>query len=178
MKYFFDTEFIEHKGGIDLISIGIVCEDGRQLYLISSEWKYENADRWVRENVILPCYLDTVVPRLRGEFSEKNFHQTLGTRNNEIARLIIKFVGEDNEPQFFAYFADYDWVIFARLFGRMIDLPEHFPMWCVDLKQMMWERGLSSSWKSEELPANEEHNALVDAKWNQALYNKIMAYKK
>ena len=47
MKYFLDTEFIEgfHKPlfgkkrhFIDLISIGIVCEDGREYYAVSNEF--------------------------------------------------------------------------------------------------------------------------------------------
>lgn len=32
MKYFLDTEFIEAPNHLDLISIGIVAEDGRELY--------------------------------------------------------------------------------------------------------------------------------------------------
>ena len=35
MKYFMDTEFQEMPNTIDLISIGIKCEDGRELYNIS-----------------------------------------------------------------------------------------------------------------------------------------------
>lgn len=41
-----------------------------------------------------------------------------------------------SEPiNFYAYYADYDWVVFCWLFGRMIDLPKGFPMYCIDLKQ-------------------------------------------
>lgn len=39
--------------------------------------------------------------------------------------------------KFHAYYADYDWVVFCWLFGRMIDLPKGFPMYCVDIKQIM-----------------------------------------
>lgn len=37
MRYFIDTEFIEKPNTIDLISIAIIAEDGRELYLISSQ---------------------------------------------------------------------------------------------------------------------------------------------
>jgi hypothetical protein len=40
-----------------------------------------------------------------------------------------------NEPIFYAYFADYDWVVFCWIFGKMNDLPSGFPMYCKDLKQ-------------------------------------------
>jgi len=43
-------------------------------------------------------------------------------------------------PVFYGYYADYDWVVFAQLFGKMIDLPIGFPMYCRDLKQMKDER--------------------------------------
>ena len=43
-------------------------------------------------------------------------------------------------PTFYAYYADYDWVVFCKIFGRMIDLPKHFPMYCRDLKQTLDEK--------------------------------------
>lgn len=35
MRYFFDTEFYEDGKTIDLVSIGIVAEDGRELYAVN-----------------------------------------------------------------------------------------------------------------------------------------------
>ena len=55
MRYFIDTEFIESgpKNPIQLISIGIVAEDLRQLYRISSEFNPEDASQWVKETVLM-----------------------------------------------------------------------------------------------------------------------------
>lgn len=61
MKYFFDTEFIEgfrkplfgkRSHFIDLISIGIICEDGRTYYAVCNEFDVKDADEWVKVNVI------------------------------------------------------------------------------------------------------------------------------
>src|SRR5258708_33864740 len=52
MRYFIDTEFVEDGHTIDLISIGIVCEDGRELYMQSAEFDAEKASDWVKENVL------------------------------------------------------------------------------------------------------------------------------
>ena len=63
-----------------------------------------------------------------------------------------------------AYYADYDWVALCQLYGRMIDLPECFPMLCMDLKQHMDTLGFLK----EDLPtqsAKSEHSALDDARW-------------
>ena len=55
MRYFIDTEFIEDGFTIDLISIGIVCEDGREFYAINSDCNLDRASDWVKTNVI--CHL-------------------------------------------------------------------------------------------------------------------------
>lgn len=181
MKYFIDTEFIEgfHKPlfgkrrhFIDLISIGIVCEDGREYYAISNEFNAKDADGWVKENVIgrleqkATSFYDS--PRLRQ-------NNLLYKSNKKILSEILEFFGCEytDYPGWFApkgievygYYADYDWVLFCSLFGRMIDLPKGFPMYCKDLKQMMDEKGLSKEWKNENCPEpKDEHNALADAK--------------
>ena len=51
MKYWLDTEFIDNGHTIDLISIGIVAEDGREYYAQSIEFDPGNANEWVKENV-------------------------------------------------------------------------------------------------------------------------------
>lgn len=194
MKYFIDTEFIEgfwnavfykRRHFIDLISIGIVAEDGREYYAISSDFNVKDADSWVRENVI---------DKLDYSLQWKN--------NVMIANDIQGFCYEGGQDiEFYGYYADYDWVLFCSLFGRMIDLPKGFPMYCKDLKQMLDEKAkLMSEHEllkdfdydraAKKYPAGtivkenvsllkgnkfypqqeNEHNALADAKWNYELY--------
>lgn len=156
MKYFIDFEFIEGftKPGlwplvgkkrhfIDLISVGIYCEDGREYYAISKDFNPKDANDWVRENVLsklptqYPSQYDS--PRLRSE-------AMLWKRNNLISFEILEFFKCEYDNGFwsspegievYGYYADYDWVLFCSLFGRMIDLPKGFPMYCKDLKHML-----------------------------------------
>lgn len=217
MKYFIDTEFIEgfHKPlfgkkrhFIDLISIGIVCEDGREYYAISKEFNPKDADKWVKDNVIskLGTRYDTHFDE-RDIFDPMIHEYDTWKSNKKIAKEIYEFIcpyeiasdyaGLDsidvgaeaylkqNPPEFYAYYADYDWVLFCSLFGRMIDLPKGFPMYCKDLKQTLDEKALiCKEWTNIELikdhpdyPVQKtEHNALADARWNFELYkflNKI-----
>jgi len=75
-------------------------------------------------------------------------------------------IGERTNPEFYGYYADYDWVVFCWLFGKMIDLPKGFPMYCIDLKQELDRYILKV-----DLPKQiNEHNALEDARWNKQLY--------
>ena len=152
LKYFLDTEFIESGrfAGIQLVSIGIVAEDGREFYAISSDFDAATASQWVVDNVL--ANLDPDVARLPV---------------CRIADDVRAFVDGDPEPQFWAYYADYDWVVFCQMFGTMMDLPKGFPMYCRDIKQWCDQLG------NPDLPkqGEGEHNALADAYWNRSAWN-------
>lgn len=151
VKYFFDTEFIEWEGGLDLISIGIISEDGREFYaeVADAEIPWDKADPWVLANV------------------RPHLHQSAKWSKKDLAYEILSFTSVDPaKPQFWAYYADYDWVIFCRLFGRMVDLPQIYPQYCMDIKQWCVELG------DPRLPEQfgTKHDALEDARWNRAAY--------
>jgi len=154
MRYFFDTEFIENGRTIDLISLGMVAEDGRELYLCNRDCRLEQASDWVKQNVLphLPPESDTL----------------LWVAHWQIRDAILKFALPKEKPEFWAYFADYDWVVFCQLFGIMIDLPKGYPMWCRDLKQLMWHLGISK--KALAPSPKNEHDALADARWNKVVF--------
>jgi len=124
--------------------------------------------------------------------SVKNLIRWYGKTNKQIATEIKEFIYKTNyniHPdtvsnfdevikltpiEFYGYYADYDWVVFCWLFGRMIDLPKGYPMYCKDLKQMMDNKGLGSEWKEKNCPDPiGEHNALIDARWNLKLFNSM-----
>jgi len=184
MRYFLDFEFIEgfHKPlfgkrrhFIDLISIGIVCEDNSGLYLISSEYDYEDADQWVKDNVIVKAYSRECSGDAKNHFSARNFHKHFGLKQKEIGKRVIEWIGHDSNIKFYGYYSDYDWVLFCSIFGRMIDLPKGFPMYCRDIKQMMDERGISSD--HPDCPKqSDDHIAIKDAAWNKEAYNWLINY--
>lgn len=153
MRFFLDTEFIERGPNypIMLISIGIVDERGGSLYLVSQDFSEEDCSEWVKVNV-LPHLGDA--PRL-----------PLG----DIAILVREWVDvqcDGSKPEFWGYYADYDWVVFCQIFGTMIDLPKGWPMYCRDIKQ------LCDSLGNPKLPEQNsiEHDALNDALWNKRAF--------
>ena len=257
MKYFIDTEFLEGtqntwfiktKPTIDLISIGIVAEDGREYYAISKEFNLKEAwdrfetgiDRsnnkrlkeyWLRDNVLKTIYIDKIHDDMRNYIpftynGMKSIIKRFGKTNKQIASEIIKFCNKsesiidtefynsphmyadaqirkangeivkhvqlNSTPIFYGYYADYDWVVFCWLFGKMIDLPNGFPMYCIDLKQELdskvttlrnrtdatkvkvadWDVYLRSFTRDPKYPKQvNEHNALADARWTKQLYD-------
>ena len=158
--YFFDTEFIENGETIDLISIGIVTSTGRKFYAVSTDAKLHLASDWVRNNVLphLPRY--QTVEAGAGDHG-------IWMPKRAIAQKLERFVRTATKPEFWAYYADYDWVALCQLFGTMMDLPAHFPKYAMDLKQYSKMLG------SPRHPGQAEgtaHDALEDARWNQVLY--------
>lgn len=164
MKYFYDTEFIEDGKTVDLISIGIVAEDGREYYAISTEFKEKNASQWVKDNVLKYLPPRKVNPMYE---SPRIFEESKAWKSREqIKNDILAFIGED-KPEFWAYYADYDHVALCQLFGRMIDLPKGYPMYTRDIKQLCVSLG------DPTLPEQKttEHHALEDARWTRTAYD-------
>lgn len=270
MKYFIDTEFLEGTqkekfpislfrkntpNTIDLISIGIVSEDGREYYAISKDFNlkeawnrydlketspakkyigiYEEKVYWIRENVLKAIYQELVIKsenewyayasvaeydlflidvgagKFDRHFTFKNFKRLInkyGKSNKQIAEEVKHFCDSEyhiaksnarqktfaQTPEFYAYYANYDWVVFCWLFGKMIDLPKGFPMYCIDLKQLLDEKQIITNNKTWDkivsaesvtltrlynlknninYPKQEnEHSAIDDARWNYKLY--------
>lgn len=188
MKFYLDTEFVEKPNTIDLISIGIVTETGHHYYAISkffdiyNHWKEEE---WLRENVYKSIYESslTAEEKISMPFnleSMSHIFNVYGESMRSISTGVMEFVREHaagTSIEFYGYYCDYDWVVFCWIFGKMIDLPKGFPMYCRDLKQMMDDRGLDKAWKRKVCPDPDgEHDALVDAMWNKRLHREIQLY--
>lgn len=279
MKYFLDTEFIEGpqdkrflgfkigetKPTIDLISIGIVCEDGRQLYEVSREFNVREAwfryqikeigtpynsygekstrkNYWLRENVLYRIFWDLYSMESPKEAKEhygtgKNGYNNFvhhkrskdncfneferlvlryGKSSKYISKKIVNFINFETKneggqlvsgtflpnvkpnPEFYANYCSYDWVVFCWIFGKMIELPSGFPMFCNDLQQLLNERvevlknNLNSQSQSKEnelfdskkvrymiknspnhpvQDSYDKHHALMDAMYDKEIYN-------
>lgn len=149
MKYFYDTEFIDDSRTIDLISIGMICEDGREYYAVSTEFNRDNACLWVRENVI-------------DKLQDSDPWKTRETIKHEL----IEFCDGELRPEFWTYYGAYDWVAMCQLFGTMMDLPLNWPKMTKDIKQLCDFVG--------NPPLLEQkgaiHHALNDARWVKDCY--------
>lgn len=163
MRYFYDTEFLDDGHTISLISIAMVCDDGREFYAVSAEmpWDRIATHPWLARNVV--PYLPTVD---YGGQVRLDIDDPLVMYRDIIAKRLVDFVGDDMFPHLWAYFAAYDHVALAQLFGAMIDLPATLPMWTHDIMQEVERRGYP------KLPPQntEHHHALNDARWVRDAY--------
>jgi hypothetical protein len=158
-RYVYDTEFIEDGTTIDLVSIGVVSEDGtRELYAISTEFDPTKAIPWVRRNVLdqlpspsSPAYMSREQIRLR---------------------LLEFLTAEPGDIELWAWYGAYDHVALCQLWGAMRALPRALPRFTRDLRQR-WEDVGSPTLPAE--PPN-AHDALADARHNLARWQVIQRH--
>jgi hypothetical protein len=152
-RYFYDCEFIEDGRLVDLVSIGVVDEFGREFYAVSTEFDDSKAVPWVRRNVLdkLPSPAD---PAWRSR--ER-------IRDDLYAFLTEPVKGRGEQIDLWAWYAAYDHVALAQLWGAMPALPRDIPRFTKDLRQKWDDLGRPA------LPtALGRHDALVDARHNLA----------
>lgn len=179
MRYFYDTEFLEDGKTIELISIGIVCEDGREYYAVAKDapWKRINRHDWLSRNVLptLPRYFGDArnAYRSRRNPMALDFGSPLMRPKATIAREVADFVlppramgSKAPDVELWADYSAYDHVVLCQLWGTMMDLPSGMPMWTHDLEQL-WE---ASGRPERPEQATGQHNALEDARWNRKLF--------
>lgn len=159
-----DTEFHEDGTTIDLISIGIVAEDGREYYAISGEFDTHRAweHPWLPDNVLvhLPW---TPIKRL------DRAHPDVKTR--AVIRDEVSAFLHSTGTELWAYYAAYDHVAYAQLFGTMMWIPKHLPKRTNDLAQLI---DAHDAWGFIPRQTGTEHNALDDARWVKLCYDFLM----
>jgi hypothetical protein len=191
MRYFYDQEFLENGMTIELISIGIVAEDGREYYavneMVNAGELHASIRRhdWLMGNVVphLPLARDGVWAHTPPTNSPKEFSLDLGSIKVKSLRQIRNEVreftsacGEDasNPAELWGYFSAYDHVALMQLWGSMINRPKHLPMYTRDVRQEADRLGIAAS-----LPKHPggEHNALADARWHQLMWDFVTDYE-
>jgi hypothetical protein len=155
VRFFYDCEFIEDGTTIELVSIGVVDENGREFYAVSTEFDGSRAIDWVRRNVLakLPG---------PGDPAWRPLHR--------IRADLLEYLMEPGEPiELWAWMAAYDHVALCQLWGDMRALPRPIPRFTHELRQRWEDAG------SPGLPAAppDQHDALADARHNLARWQAL-----
>lgn len=178
--YCYDTEFLEDGTTIELISIGIVCDDGREYYAVNADMPVDRIfeHKWLKDNVWphLPIqwngdhptvYLDTCSALLKPKWVIAN-----EVREFLLHHTIIDDNGITGAPTLWADYAAYDHVVLCQLWGTMMQLPQGIPMWTHDIEQVI--EPLLGFDKPQQQGG--EHNALADARYNAVVLNAAMDF--
>ncbi|QCQ91521.1 polyadenylate-specific 3'-exoribonuclease AS [Rhodococcus sp. SGAir0479] len=160
MRYFYDCEFIEDGRTIELVSIGVVCEDGREFYAVSTEFDPERAGKWVRRNVL---------PKLPPPSSP--LWKSRARIRDDLLKFLVPRPGI--EPELWAWVAAYDHVVLCQLWGAMTELPSTMPRYTRELRQHWEYHGCPPL---PQVP-DDAHDALADARHNLAKFEAIEAFR-
>jgi hypothetical protein len=158
----------------------------------------DKKDYWLRDNVLQPMIHDLVMfshaeerkhildsIEGRGHIGALRWLiNKYGKSNEQIANEIRHFVFPSKEeagnigfteyqkrysnPVFYGYYSAYDHVLLCSLFGKMINLPDGFPMYTRDLRQIQDEKGIIFHADYPKPTGN--HNAIADARWIKKLH--------
>src|SRR5690606_23282011 len=106
MKIFFDTEFTGLHQQTTLISIGMIAEDGRELYIELNDYSDMQVDDWIEENVLSKLY------------------NTNPVSHTEASLAIEGFIEPYESVEMWSDCLSYDWVLFNNLWGHAFDVPK------------------------------------------------------
>ena len=167
MKLFYKVIFVERGRDIpmQLVSIGMVREDGTSLYLVNEE-SLSNVARH-------PWLSVTAWPRLPARMDpggilewdrDHQEHKHVVALDRLIDR-VREFITETPQAELWAWYGCFDHVVLTQLFGPLAENPAGIPM---------YTRELCAFWEDQEspdIPAEPaDHHALDDARWARSVY--------
>ena len=159
MKIFFDTEFTGLHQGTTLISIGMVAEDGRELYCELNDYDKSQIDDWLKDNVIA------------------NLHNTNPINTEQLRKAIEGFIEPYDKVEMWSDCLSYDWVLFNQIFGHAFNIPKNVYYIPFDLSSMLKIYGYDPDLDRKVfsgLDLEIKHNSLSDARMIKACYEKIL----
>ena len=141
MKIYFDTEFTGLTKNTDLISIGLVAENGSTFYGELTDFNIAKCDQWVKDNVVskLKYY------NKYDYYYKENNHsvEILDSKHRVGVHLNLWLNSFLEEIQFVSDVAHYDFVLLIDLLTQgksALDLPEYIAPAVYDINQLMAQK--------------------------------------
>ena len=176
---FFDTEFTGLNKNADLISIGLISDNGKEFYGEISGINPNKQESWVRSNV-----LDNTVEygeALVLDIVENEDDYYVGDKSyiaNQLREWLMQFA----DVELVSDVCHYDMVLFIDLFGSAFDLPDNVCPSCHDINQdiaeiyNMTEKEAFDYSRELILQGNNintdgaKHNSMYDARVIKSIY--------
>ena len=173
LKVYHDWEFLETNNSVHPISVGMVTEDGYELYyeFIDAPWGKILKHEWLVANVIPKLSANHNAAIVSGVGNDI-VRSTLSIRM-KVHEFLKAANSRGKDPlQLWGWYSSYDHVCLGQLFGAMVNLPEFIPMWTNDIKQEA-ER---YNFRIPDLRTHKEpiHHALADAKVEREMHEWLM----
>ena len=173
MRVFLDSEFTGLVSGAELISIGLISQDGRTFYAELNDYDAKNINDWLRENVITHLRFTEFRsnPRLDLE------HHAMKTSRFDVSNALSEWLAQWDKVEIWGDCIAYDWVLFCGLFGGAMKIPSNVYYIPFDIATLFYVRGIDPDISRVEYAGASEakHNALHDAKIIRSCYLRLNA---
>lgn len=183
-KVFFDTEFSGLSQDTQLLSIGLVHENGETFYAEVTDYDENALSAWVKENVIPKMLLEKEGYAIN-EHTHENGNFVLRGAKHIVARELANWLQSfGSQIIMVADVLAYDWVLFCDLWGTAFAIPQNVFYIPVDLSTLLLAKDydpdisrvdlVKQFTPSGELDNIDSHNALTDAQMCKIIYENIM----
>jgi len=178
-RIYLDTEFEGLYKDAKLISLGLVSDDGKELYVEFNDIEVDKQDDWIKQNVLANTvyYGGKNVDTITNEFN-----YFVGNKE-QINGVLRNWLSQFDKVQIVSDVCHYDFVQFIDIFGTAFDLPKNVSASCHDINQdiatyyYITDEEAFNVGREDILNDNgiildgEKHNALYDAKVIKEIYN-------
>lgn len=191
MKIFFDTEFTWLRQDTSLISIGMISEDWREFYAEFTDYKKDQIDSWLQENVIDNLeYSQPIIGQ--DEYRYISRHDNSKVQDIYLScSIYLRWDSKTISEQLKVWFSQfdtiemwsdclaYDWVLFNSLIADYSEwypkLPSNMHYIPFDICTLFKVKWIDPDISREEFSWMnwKKHNALYDAKVIRECYNKL-----
>lgn len=151
MKWFFDCKYVDTGYSVDLVSVGMINERGKEYHAVAIDgWSSATMTQEQRE-ILLPCLPYKAQRRLK----------------RSIALDLLKMT-EGESVEIWGYQCAYPYVCLSQVFGTPDQWPAHWEKYYTDLYQIMKHHKISTI----ELPkmSMAKCHALAGASWTRKVY--------
>lgn len=180
-RVYIDTEFEGLWKTAKLISLGLVSDDGKELYVEFNDIDINEQDDWVKQNVLVNTvyYGDADINSIT---DEENYF--IGNKQ-QVRDKLVEWFKQFPEVQIVSDVCHYDFVQFIDIFGSAFDLPSNINASCHDINQDIARYYYTTEKVAFELDrekilmdngidvVGEKHNSLYDAKVIKEIYRML-----
>lgn len=183
-RLFFDTEFTDLKQDCELISIGVVADNGTPgddrpaFYAESIDFGEDKCSEFVKDHILPNLVLKDVSPKV---IKHNQSVAMSGTEEDIALQLdawMRQFIEDGEQLEIWSDCLAYDWVLFRQLFESMGGVPSYVYYIPFDISTVMKVQGVDPDITREEFAAEKyskdikeimgsdwgmKHNSLVDA---------------
>ena len=179
MLVFLDTEFTGLQKDTQLISIGLVSEDGKEFYAEIGGINTNVQDEWIKENVLANTAMYGEVDITNIVLEETDYHKG---NKEDIKQELVAWLNQFDDVEIVSDVCHYDFVLFIDIFGSAFDLPENVCAACHDINQDIGSYYSISNRSAFDFSREDileehgitikgdKHNSLYDARVIRALY--------